>query len=56
MIAINDKVYYRYRIGMFNRTKSGTVKAIKNGLATLEIPYGSDYNINVNLLTKNKVQ
>ena len=56
MIKIGDKVYYRYVIGMFNRTRSGTVTEIKDGIATLKIPYGNEYNINVNLLTKNKVQ
>ena len=57
MIAIGDKAYYRYRIGMFNRTKSGVVTAIKDGIATLKtIPYNKEEKVNINILTRNKVQ
>ena len=57
MIKIGDKAYYRYRIGMFNRTKSGTVTAIKAGTATFKtIPYDVEEQVNINLLTANKKQ
>jgi len=57
MIAIGDKAYYRYRIGMFNRTKSGTVTAISGNTATLKtVPYGKEEQVSLNILTANKKQ
>lgn len=59
MIAIGDKVYYRYRIGMFNRTRSGVVTAINGDIATVSYMSQNSsgvQDVQITVLTKNKIQ
>jgi len=58
MIEVGDEVYYRYRIGFFNRTRSGIVTEIKDGIATLKLTnqntYGGTEKVNIGILNKKK--
>jgi hypothetical protein len=56
---IGDNVYWRYRIGMFSRTRSGRITSITG--ETASVAYHSQNasgvkNISLSKLTKNKIQ
>lgn len=56
---IGDKVYWKYRIGTFNRTRSGRISSIIGEIATVSChnQHSSKIiNISINKLTKNKIQ
>jgi hypothetical protein len=59
-IKVGDSVYWRIRVGMFNRTLGGKVEEINDGIATVSVQtqniYGKRYKKSVGDLTKNKKQ
>lgn len=54
MIKTGDRVYYRYRVGMFHRTFSETVLQIENRIATVKPPFGNARRLDIGVLNKKK--
>ena len=59
-LKVGDSVYWRIRVGMFNRTLGGKIESIADGKAVVCVQtqntYGKRYTKSLGDLTKNKKQ